>query len=49
MTLFLSHRGESDDAPENTLEAFELVGLTKSIEAGREIDAGMNADTATRK
>lgn len=25
MTLFLSHRGESDDAPENTLEAFKLA------------------------
>ncbi len=25
MTIFLSHRGESDDAPENTLRAFSLA------------------------
>jgi len=31
---------------ENTLEAFELVGLAKSIEAGRQIDADMNNNTS---
>ena len=30
---------------ENTLEAFELVALTKSIEAGRDLDAEMNGGT----
>ena len=25
MTRFLSHRGESDDAPENTLAAYKLA------------------------
>lgn len=30
---------------ENTLEAFELAGLVKSMEAGRELDAGMNGGT----
>lgn len=30
---------------ENTLEAYELVGLAKSIEAGKQIDADMNKST----
>ena len=41
-TLFLSHRGESDDAPENTLEAFQLAMERDSD--GIELDLRMTAD-----
>ena len=41
-TLFLSHRGESDDAPENTLEAFQLAVLRDSD--GIELDLRLTAD-----
>ena len=41
-TLFLSHRGESDDAPENTLEAFQLAMLRESD--GIELDLRLTAD-----
>lgn len=42
MTLFLSHRGESDDAPENTLEAFELAMRRDSD--GLELDVRLTSD-----
>ena len=41
-TLFLSHRGESDDAPENTLEAFQLALEWDSD--GIELDLRLTAD-----
>ena len=41
-TLFLSHRGESDDAPENTLEAFKLAMERDSD--GIELDIRMSSD-----
>ncbi|MBQ9804536.1 MAG: hypothetical protein IJW35_06805 [Lentisphaeria bacterium] len=41
-TLFLSHRGESDDAPENTLEAFQLAMERDSD--GIELDLRLTAD-----
>lgn len=41
-TLFLSHRGESDDAAENTLEAFALAMERDSD--GIELDIRMTAD-----
>lgn len=41
-TLFLSHRGESDDAPENTLEAFQLAYCRESD--GVELDLRLTAD-----
>lgn len=41
-TLFLSHRGESDDAPENTLEAFKLAMERDSD--GIELDIRMTSD-----
>lgn len=42
MTLFLSHRGESDDAPENTVEAFKLAMARDSD--GWELDIRFTAD-----
>lgn len=42
MTLFLSHRGESDDAPENTLAAFKLAMDRDSD--GIELDVRLTAD-----
>ncbi len=42
MTLFLSHRGESDDAPENTLVAFCLAMQRDSD--GIELDIRLTAD-----
>ena len=42
MTLFLSHRGESDDAPENTLQAFKLAMDRDSD--GWELDIRFTAD-----
>lgn len=42
MTLFLSHRGESDDAPENTLEAFQLAMDLDSD--GIELDIRLSSD-----
>lgn len=42
MTLFLSHRGESDDAPENTLNAFSLAMERDSD--GIELDIRLSAD-----
>lgn len=42
MTLFLSHRGESDDAPENTLSAFALAMERNSD--GLELDIRLTAD-----
>lgn len=42
MTLFLSHRGESDDAPENTLEAFQLAMERDSD--GLELDIRLTKD-----
>ncbi len=42
MTRFLSHRGESDDAPENTLEAFQLAMARDSD--GIELDIRLTAD-----
>ena len=42
MTLFLSHRGESDDAPENTLEAFKLAMDRDSD--GLELDVRLTSD-----
>lgn len=42
MTLFLSHRGESDDAPENTLRAFSLAMERDSD--GIELDIRLTAD-----
>lgn len=42
MTLFLSHRGESDDAPENTLEAFKLAMERDSD--GLELDIRLTKD-----
>lgn len=42
MTLFLSHRGESDDAPENTIEAFRLA--MKRNSDGIELDIRLTAD-----
>lgn len=42
MTLFLSHRGESDDAPENTLRAFSLA--MKRDSDGIELDIRLTAD-----
>lgn len=42
MALFLSHRGESDDAPENTLEAFELAMERDSD--GWELDIRLTSD-----
>ena len=41
MALFLSHRGESDDAPENTLPAFELAMNRDSD--GAELDVRLTA------
>ena len=41
-TLILSHRGESDDAPENTLAAFKLAMDRDSD--GIELDVRMTAD-----
>ena len=41
-TLFLSHRGESDDAPENTLAAFSLAMEHDSD--GIELDIRMTSD-----
>lgn len=41
-TLFLSHRGESDDAPENTAEAFALAMARDSD--GIELDVRMTSD-----
>ena len=41
-TLFLSHRGESDDAPENTLAAFSLAMERDSD--GLELDIRMTSD-----
>ena len=41
-TLFLSHRGESDDAPENTLAAFALAMERDSD--GIELDIRMTSD-----
>lgn len=41
-SLFLSHRGESDDAPENTLEAFNLAIEGKSD--GIELDIHLTKD-----
>ena len=41
-TLFLSHRGESDDAPENTLAAFALAMERDSD--GLELDIRMTSD-----
>jgi len=40
--MFLSHRGESDDAPENTLPAFELAMQRQSD--GIELDVRLTAD-----
>jgi len=40
--LFLSHRGESDDAPENTLRAFALAISRESD--GIELDVRLTAD-----
>lgn len=42
MTIFLSHRGESDDAPENTLRAFSLAMERDSD--GIELDIRLTAD-----
>ncbi|MBO5821488.1 MAG: hypothetical protein J6R86_00575, partial [Lentisphaeria bacterium] len=42
MTLFLSHRGESDDAPENTLSAFALAMERDSD--GIELDIRLSSD-----
>lgn len=42
MTLFLSHRGESDDAPENTMESFRLAMERDSD--GIELDVRLSAD-----
>lgn len=42
MTLFLSHRGESDDAPENTAAAFRLAMERDSD--GIELDIRLTAD-----
>ncbi|MBS1369999.1 MAG: hypothetical protein HPZ91_08615 [Lentisphaeria bacterium] len=42
MTCFLSHRGESDDAPENTLAAYELAMERDSD--GIELDIRLTAD-----
>lgn len=42
MTIFLSHRGESDDAPENTLRAFSLAMERDSN--GIELDIRLTAD-----
>ena len=42
MTLFLSHRGESDDAPENTLSAFSLAMERDSD--GIELDIRLTSD-----
>lgn len=42
MPCFLSHRGESDDAPENTLEAFQLAMARDSD--GIELDIRLTAD-----
>jgi glycerophosphoryl diester phosphodiesterase len=42
MTLFLSHRGESDDAPENTLSAFALAMERDSD--GIELDIRLTSD-----
>ena len=42
MTIFLSHRGESDDEPENTMAAFELA--TKRDSDGIELDIRLTAD-----
>lgn len=44
MTIFLSHRGESDDAPENTLEAFQLA--MKRDSDGIELDIRRTIDGA---
>lgn len=41
-SLFLSHRGESDDAPENTLDAFQLAMDQDSD--GIELDIRLTAD-----
>ena len=42
MSLFLSHRGESDDAPENTIEAFKLAMERDSD--GIELDVRLTCD-----
>ena len=42
MSLFLSHRGESDDRPENTLSAFKLAMERDSD--GIELDVRLSAD-----
>ncbi len=42
MTLFLSHRGESDDAPENTIESYELAMARDSD--GIELDVRLSSD-----
>ena len=42
MTCFLSHRGESDDAPENTLAAFRLAMERDSD--GIELDIRLSSD-----
>ena len=42
MTRFLSHRGESDDAPENTLSAYKLAMERDSD--GIELDIRLTAD-----
>ena len=41
-SLFLSHRGESDDAPENTIAAFKLAVDGKSD--GIELDIHLTKD-----
>lgn len=42
MSYFLSHRGESDDAPENTLDAFRLA-MERDTD-GIELDLRLTAD-----
>lgn len=42
MSLFLSHRGESDDAPENTIAAFSLAMERDSD--GMELDVRLTSD-----
>ena len=42
MSLFLSHRGESDDAPENTLAAFTLA-MDRDTD-GMELDVRLTSD-----
>ena len=40
--IFLSHRGESDDAPENTMQAYQLAMDRESD--GIELDIHLSAD-----